>query len=174
MYDVTIEYPGIDDRQFTCATGGELRNLVWGVARAQGQPITSEAERDREMIHEVGALRSRADIEGVGTLAVVDCTVRVEPADEIPYRCEGHQGEDVFLLGGPEFCDGTCRPARRRFDHEALVDLSMALDDAELEESGGCGACGLEADAKCEGCGLCNCETHGACVRPAGGPDTGR
>ncbi|MEV6738661.1 hypothetical protein AB0N14_17700 [Streptomyces sp. NPDC051104] len=167
MYDVTIEHPGMDDRQYVCDGPGELRNLVWGVARAQGKPITDKDGRDREMILTVGDLRSRADVEGVGTLMVEAVTVRVEPADESAYACEGHEGEDAVLRGGPLHCDGRCKP-RRRFDRQALVDLSLALDDADLEASGGCGRCGLEAEQMCADCRRCNCHRHDSCKRPAG------
>ncbi|MGW6391165.1 hypothetical protein ACWFR1_11810 [Streptomyces sp. NPDC055103] len=163
MYEVTIEHLAIEEQSYLCATVGELRDVVWGIARAQGEPI---ADKDSgEMIHEVGALRSRADIDGVGTLTVLGITVRVEPADESAYACEGHEGEDAVLLGGPTHCDGRCRP-RRKFNREALVDLTIALDDADLDETGGCGACGLEAEQMCADCGRCNCSRHDSCKRP--------
>lgn len=167
MYSVTIEHPGMDDREYVCDGPRELRNVVWAVARAQGAPIISAGDRDREMIYAVGDLWSRADIEGVATLKVEAITVRVEPADETAYACEGHEGEDSVLLGGPTHCDGRCRP-RRRFGPQDLIDLSCALDDAALEESGGCGRCSLEAGQMCAACGRCNCHDHSTCVRPAG------
>ncbi|MEU7323364.1 hypothetical protein ABZ682_22855 [Streptomyces griseoviridis] len=168
MFHVTIEHPGIDGEPYLCRDPKELRNLVWGVAQAQGQPITETLDRHNPWIREVGDLWSRAVIEGVGLLEVRALTVKVEPVeDEFAYRCEGHEGEDSVLLGGPTHCDGTCRP-RRRWTHEAVVDLSCALDDAEVEAGGGCGGCSLEADQMCVGCGRCNCFTHESCVRPAG------
>ncbi|MFD3609017.1 hypothetical protein ACFWXA_13250 [Streptomyces atroolivaceus] len=162
MYEATIEHPAIEEQTYLCTTPGELRDVVWGVARAQGEPI---ADKDAgEMIHTVGALRSAADIDGVGTLAVHGITVRVEPADETAYACEGH--ESLYVgLGETVFCDGTCRP-RRKFNHTALVDLSLALDDADLDETGGCGPCGLEAGQMCADCGRCNCSRHDSCKRP--------
>lgn len=51
---------------------------------------------------------------------------------------------------------------------QARIDRALALDDLELEEEGGCGACGLEADDMCACCGQCNCDRHDTCVRPAG------
>ncbi|MFB8347964.1 hypothetical protein [Streptomyces niveus] len=163
MYEVTIEHPAIEEQSYLCTTPGELRDVVWGVARAQGEPI---AVKDcGEMIHEVGALRSRADLDGGGTLTVIEVTVRVEPADESAYACEGHEGEDAVLLGGPDRCDGSCRP-RRKFNREALVDLSLALDDPDLDKTGGCGPCGLEAGQMCADCGRCNCSRHDSCRRP--------
>jgi hypothetical protein len=51
---------------------------------------------------------------------------------------------------------------------QARIDRMLALDDLELEEEGGCGACGLEADDMCVACGQCNCDRHDNCVRPAG------
>ncbi|MFD9422249.1 MULTISPECIES: hypothetical protein [unclassified Streptomyces] len=165
MYAVTLAHPHLDERRFFCGTPGELRDAVWGVARAQGSPITSEGGYDREMIYEVGDLRSRADTEGTGTLQVLDFTVTVDPIAGTEYDCEGHEGEDIALLGNPATCDGSCRP-RPRFDRAALVDLTTALDDAELDESGGCGACGLEAGQMCVACGCCNCDRHDTCVRP--------
>lgn len=167
MYEVTIQHPAIADRSFTCNGPGDLRTLVWGVARAQGQPITEENGRDREMIAEVGTLRSRADINGVGELTVHEITVKVEPADETAYQCEGREGEDIVLLGGPNFCDGRCKP-RRPFKHQSLLDLADALDDADLNTSGGCSGCGLEAGANCADCGRCNCDRHDNCKRPEG------
>ncbi|MEU6628408.1 hypothetical protein ABZ905_08950 [Streptomyces parvus] len=170
MYAVTLAHPQLDDRRFYCPTPGALRDVVWGAARAHGQPITAEGGRDSEMIAEVGDLRSRADIDGIGTLAVFDFTVTVEPVGTgTEFDCEGgHEGEDAALLGGPTTCDGRCRP-RPRFGHQALTDLVCALDDAELDESGGCGACGLEAGQMCVGCGRCNCHRHDGCARPAEG-----
>ncbi|WP_434593341.1 hypothetical protein [Streptomyces sp. A5-4] len=168
MYEVTIEHPGIEERLFTCSGGGELRTLVYGVARAQGHT----AQNDSDLIAEIGAVRSRADIEGIGLIEVHDVTVKVKPAVEIDYVCEGHA--DLYVgLGESVYCDGTCRP-RPRFDREALVALSLDLDDADLDESGGCGACGLEAGQMCVGCGLCNCDRHDVCKRPASKPDVAR
>jgi hypothetical protein len=167
MYEVTIEHPAVGERTYVADGPGGLRDIVWGVARAQGRPITDEGGRDREMIHAVGALRSRADFEGAGRLEVGAVTVKVEPADDSAYACQGHQGEDAVLLGGPEFCDGSCVP-RRRFKKAALLDLADALEDAELDASGGCSACGLEAGQKCVACGRCNCDRHDDCKRPAG------
>ncbi|MFF0092736.1 hypothetical protein ACFYSF_22625 [Streptomyces canus] len=168
MYDVTIEYPGMDAREYVCNGPKELRNLVWGVASAQGKPITEQLDRHNPWIHEVGDLRSRADIEGVGLLDVHAVSVKVKPVeDESAYACEGHEGEDIALLGGPTHCDGTCRP-RKRWDRNALIDLTCALDDAELDEAGGCGACSLEANQMCAACGRCNCHDHATCVRPEG------
>lgn len=51
---------------------------------------------------------------------------------------------------------------------KALISLVLQADDAELEASGGCGACGLEAWQMCVACERCNCDTHGSCVRPPG------
>ncbi|WP_439082108.1 hypothetical protein [Streptomyces sp. WL006] len=172
MYAVTLAHPQLDDRRFFCPTPGALRDVVWGAARAHGQPITAEGGRDSEMIAEVGYLRSRADNGGIGTLTVFDFTVTVEPVGTgTEFDCEGgHEGEDAALLGGPATCDGRCRP-RPRFGHQALTDLVCALDDAELDESGGCGACGLEAGQMCVGCGRCNCDGHDGCARPAEGGD---
>ncbi|MEU1853937.1 hypothetical protein ABZ499_32940 [Streptomyces sp. NPDC019990] len=158
MYDVILDGPGIDARTYFADGPGELRNIVWGVARAQGQPVTD----DREMIAKVGELRSDCDITGDGTLQVHAITVTVRDAE----GCEGHAGEDSVLLGGPETCDGSCRP-RRRFREPQLIDLVCALEDAELEGSGGCGACGLEAGQMCAACGKCNCDRHDTCIRPA-------
>ncbi|MGY3199772.1 hypothetical protein [Streptomyces sp. TE5632] len=165
MYQVTIEHPAIDDRAYTANGPGELRDIVWGVARAQGKPVTD----DLAMIAEVGALRSACDIKGEGVLKVHAITVTVTDADPAAFECEGHQGEDSVLLGGPERCDGRCRTPRPRFLKAQLFDLACALDDAELEEAGGCGACGLEAGQMCAACGKCNCDRHDACVRPAEG-----
>ncbi|GGZ23565.1 hypothetical protein GCM10010387_15950 [Streptomyces inusitatus] len=157
MYDVTIEHPAIEERTFFASGPGPLRDIVWGVARAQGEPVTDHLA----MIAEVGALRSRADIEGEGELKIGEITVRVRNAE----GCEGHQGEDAVLLGGPEFCDGSCRP-RKLFKRGALLDLADALEDADLEASGGCSGCGLGAGQSCAGCGKCNCDRHDGCVRP--------
>lgn len=159
MYDVIIEHPAIDDRTYSADGPGQLRDIVWGIARAQGKPVTD----DLKMITEVGALRSACDITGEGVLKVHDITVTVRDAEP----CEGHQGEDSVLLGGPEFCDGSCKP-RTSFRKPQLLDLACALDDAELDATGGCGRCGLEAGQMCAGCGKCNCHTHEACVRPTG------
>lgn len=47
------------------------------------------------------------------------------------------------------------------------LDRLLFADDFDLAVSGGCPACGLEADWMCVGCGSCNCDTHEHCVRPA-------
>ncbi|THA54270.1 hypothetical protein [Streptomyces sp. A1136] len=161
MYEVTIQHRSVAEKTFTAKDGGELRTLVYGVARAQGR----EVDNDSDMIAEIGAVRSRADIEGVGLIEVYGLTVEVKPAeDEIDYACEGH--ESLYVgLGESAYCDGTCKP-RTKFDRAALVDLSFALDDEDLDESGGCGACGLEADQMCAACARCNCDRHDSCKRP--------
>lgn len=138
MYDVTLQHPTLGERVFACQSGGELRTLAYGVARAQGQPVTD----DRQMIADVGHLRSQADLDGAGLLTVGEITLKAEPADP---------------AAGP----------RPRFDHNALIELTTELDDAELEAAGGCGGCGLEADQMCVGCGRCNCDRHDSCTRPA-------
>ncbi|MFD8774516.1 hypothetical protein [Streptomyces sp. NPDC059916] len=165
MYEVTIEHPAIGERQFDCKDAGELRRLVSGVHRAQNEPVTD----DLQTITAVGVLRSQADTEGKGVLTAGAVTITVEPGDPCAFECEGHPDEDSVLLGGPEFCDGTCRP-RRRFDGKALVELGIALDDADLEASGGCGPCGLEAGQMCADCKRCNCHRHDQCKRPAAEP----
>ncbi|KPI33316.1 hypothetical protein OV450_1404 [Actinobacteria bacterium OV450] len=153
MYQVTITHPAIEDRTYGCATGGDLRTLVYGVARAQGEEVTD----DRDMITRVGAARSSADIDGTALLAVAEATIRVEPRP----ACEGH--ESLYVgLGETAYCDGTCRPLPR-FDKDALIDLTGALDDADLDENFGCGACGLTADLMCAACGRCNCDRHDTC-----------
>lgn len=158
MYNVILDGPGLDDRTYFADRPGELRNIVWAVAQAQGKPVTD----DREMIFKVGGLRSNCDITGEGVMQVHGVTVTVRDAE----GCEGHAGEDSVLLGGPEACDGSCR-LRRRFTRDAAFALMCALDDAELDEEGGCGPCGLEAGQMCAACGKCNCDTHETCVRPA-------
>ena len=161
MYEVTIEHPAFEEKMFTAKDGGELRTLIYGVARAQGRKV----EDDSDMIAEVGAVRSRADIEGVGLIEVYDLTVKVAPAEnETDYACGGHDSLYVGL-GETAHCDGSC-VTRPRFARDTLVDLVLALDDEELDESGGCGACGLEADQMCAGCGRCNCNRHDTCERP--------
>ncbi|MFE0765402.1 hypothetical protein [Streptomyces smyrnaeus] len=161
MYQVTIEHPAIEERQFDCKDGGELRTLVYGVHRAQNEPVTD----DRQTIAAVAVVRSQADTDGTGTLRAHAATITVESYDDFDYACEGH--EDLYAgLGEAVYCDGTCKP-RRRFNQSALVDLASALEDAELDATGGCGACGLESWAMCAACKKCNCERHDACVRPA-------
>jgi hypothetical protein len=59
------------------------------------------------------------------------------------------------------------RRYRRTPEREAAIDRSIFLDDLELELTGGCGRCGLEADQMCVACGLCNCDKHDQCTRPA-------
>lgn len=105
MFEVTIEHPGIEDRTYFADRQGELRNIVWGVARAQGKPTTN----DREMIAIVGGIASDWAIRGEATLKVHDVTVIVRD----PAGCDGHAGEDGVLLGGPETCDGSCKPRPR-------------------------------------------------------------
>lgn len=97
MYLVTIEHPGVEDRTYFADRPGELRNIVWAVARAQGKPVTD----DRAMIAEVGALRSRCDIYGEGVLIVDAITVTVTDADPSAFECEGHEGEDAAPLRRP-------------------------------------------------------------------------
>jgi hypothetical protein len=166
MYEVTIEHPAFEEKTFTAKDGGELRTLIYGVARAQGQ----QPDSDSDLIAETGAVRSRADIEGVGLIKVYDLTVKVAPAEnDSDYACEGH--EDLYVgLGETAYCDGSC-VTRLRFTRDTLVDLTLTLDDEELEESGGCGACGLEADQMCAGCGRCNYDQHESCTRPDDEPD---
>ncbi|MCX3059587.1 hypothetical protein [Streptomyces beihaiensis] len=45
------------------------------------------------------------------------------------------------------------------------IDRLLFLDDFELCLTGGCFACGLEADQMCVACGLCNCDRHDTCTR---------
>ncbi|MCX5326323.1 hypothetical protein [Streptomyces sp. NBC_00120] len=165
MYQVTIEHPAIEERQFDCKDVDELRKLVYGVHRAQNTPVTD----DRQTVIAVRAAWRRADVEGKGVLNANAATITVEPGDPCAFECEGHPDEDSVLLGGPEFCDGTCRP-RRRFDGKALVELGIALDDADLAARGGCGPCGLEAGQMCADCKRCNCDRHDRCTRPAAEP----
>ncbi|WP_019548592.1 hypothetical protein [Streptomyces sulphureus] len=162
MYDVTIKAQGIEDRGYHCKDGAELRTLVYGVFRVQGEPV----KNDSELIAEIGGARSAADLGGVGSVGAGDCTVAVaEVEDWTEFSCDGH--ESLYVgLGETVRCDGTCGP-RRRFDRAALVDLSVALDDAELDATGGCGGCGLEAGQMCAACRKCNCERHDVCVRPS-------
>lgn len=47
------------------------------------------------------------------------------------------------------------------------LDRLFFADDFDLAVSGGCPACGLEADQMCVACGSCNCDTHETCTRPA-------
>ena len=46
------------------------------------------------------------------------------------------------------------------------LDRMFFADDFDLAVSGGCPACGLDADQMCVGCGSCNCDTHENCTRP--------
>ncbi|MBA0053473.1 hypothetical protein E0L36_22115 [Streptomyces sp. AJS327] len=165
MYEVTIEHPGFDEEPlYSCKDGGELRSLVYGVHRAQGQEVADHSEA----IADISALRSRADIEGVGVLDVGAVKVRVKPAEYGDWACEGH--ESLYAgLGESVMCDGSC-VVRPRFDREAQIALALALDDAELDASGGCGACGLEAGQMCADCERCNCDRHDGCERPAAEP----
>ncbi|MFF2612325.1 hypothetical protein [Kitasatospora sp. NPDC058046] len=122
MYEITL--PALPGRTFTAKDGAELRSLVWAVARAQGKPIGSDGE-DREMVREIGDLRSRADIEGVGVLDVHDVTVRVMSTAAGDWECEGH--EDLYVgLGETSYCDGGCVP-RPLFNRRAALDLAAAL-----------------------------------------------
>lgn len=59
------------------------------------------------------------------------------------------------------------RRHRRTPDREAAIRRAILVDDLELELTGGCGACGLEADWMCVACGRCNCDRHDQCTRPA-------
>ncbi|MET8746839.1 hypothetical protein [Streptomyces sp. NPDC004728] len=52
-------------------------------------------------------------------------------------------------------------------DREAAIERALFLDDLELELTGGCGHCGLEADMMCAACERCNCDRHDQCTRPA-------
>lgn len=61
------------------------------------------------------------------------------------------------------------RRYRRSPEREAAIARSQLVDDLELELTGGCSACGLEADWMCAACGRCNCDRHDQCVRPAAG-----
>lgn len=165
MYEVTIEHPGVDEEPlYTCANGGELRSLVYGVHRAQGQEVTEH----NQAMADIGALRSRADIEGVGVLDIGQVKVRVKPAEYGEWACEGH--DSLYAgLGETVICDGSC-VERPRFDREAQIALTLALGDAALDAAGGCSACGLEAGQMCVACERCNCERHDGCERPAAEP----
>lgn len=57
--------------------------------------------------------------------------------------------------------------AHQRARRAHLLAQIAFRDDLELSLTGGCPACGLEADDMCAGCGLCNCDTHETCTRPA-------
>ncbi|MFC8887221.1 hypothetical protein ACFT54_09930 [Streptomyces cinereoruber] len=163
MYEVTIQHPSLAEKTFTAKDGGELRTLIYRVARAQGHEFAST----RDLIVETGGVRSRADIEGVGLIEVAELTVQVKPAEnESDYACEGH--ESVYVgLGEAAYCDGRC-VRRTVFDWAAMAYLSCVLDDEDLEESGGCSDCGLEAGDECAACGRCNCDRHDNCTRPKG------
>ncbi|RWZ74884.1 hypothetical protein EQK42_16655 [Streptomyces albidoflavus] len=161
MYEVTIEHPTVAGKTFTAKDGGELRTLIYGVARAQG----AAPANDSDLVAEVGAVRSRADIEGVGLIKVYDLKVKVQPVEyESDYACQGH--ESLYAgLGETVTCDGSCVP-RPRFSRDDLLRLACALDNEDLDETGGCGACGLEAEQMCADCGCCNCSRHASCKRP--------
>lgn len=160
MYEVTIQHPAVEEQAFTAKDGGELRTLIYGVAHAQGK----RPAWDRDLIAEISDVRSRADIEGVGLIEVYDLTVEVKPAEEVDYACDGH--ESLYVgLGETVTCDGSCVP-RLRFSRDARMRLALALDDEDLDETGGCGPCGLEAGQMCAGCGHCNCSRHDSCKRP--------
>ncbi|MGW4007915.1 hypothetical protein [Streptomyces sp. NPDC004763] len=60
------------------------------------------------------------------------------------------------------------RRYRRTAQREAAIDQAILADDLELDLTGGCSACGLEADQMCVACGRCNCDRHDDCVRPTG------
>ncbi|WP_199570568.1 hypothetical protein [Streptomyces murinus] len=167
MYDVTIKAEGMTDRGYHCKDAAELRTLVYGVFRAQGEAVKNETE----LIAEISGAHSAADLGGVGSVGAGDCTVTVaEVEDWTEFSCHGH--ESLYVgLGETVRCDGTCRP-RRRFNRAALLDLTEALDDAGLEATGGCGRCGLEAGQMCVGCERCNCHRHDTCTRPASEPVT--
>ncbi|WP_030236894.1 hypothetical protein [Streptomyces sp. NRRL S-350] len=125
MYEIRVSHPALISRTFTAKDGGELRNLVWAVARAAGQPI-GDGE-DREMVHEVGDLRSRADIEGVGVLDVRGVTVRVMSTARGDWEeCEGHDDNPDVGLGETDYCDGTC-VVRPIFGCEDEAALAAAL-----------------------------------------------
>ncbi|KUN37723.1 hypothetical protein AQJ30_15680 [Streptomyces longwoodensis] len=59
------------------------------------------------------------------------------------------------------------RPATRPLDPKNPRDRAEIVEHLELELTGGCGFCDLEADMMCAGCGRCNCHRHDDCVRPA-------
>ncbi|MER7477372.1 hypothetical protein ABTX60_06915 [Streptomyces sp. NPDC126510] len=59
------------------------------------------------------------------------------------------------------------RRYRRTTEREAAINRMIVADDLELELTGGCGRCGLEADWMCVACGRCNCHRHDNCTRPA-------
>ncbi|MEU2487085.1 hypothetical protein ABZ593_21060 [Streptomyces sp. NPDC012617] len=165
MYEVTIQAAGINEMQFDCADGSALRTLVYGVFRAQDQEVSDESD----LFAEIAAARSHADLGEAGTLNAGEVTVLIEDADPSAYECQGH--EDLYGgIGECVYCDGTCRP-RRRFNRDSVMALASALDDADLDESDGCGACGLEAGQMCAACGRCNCDRHDACKRLTVGPE---
>ncbi|MGW1989622.1 hypothetical protein [Embleya sp. NPDC001921] len=159
MYTITIEHPAVQAEQFTCKGAGELFTTAYRVAGAQGKP----GKDDMELGSAISSALWQADLKGTATLIVHAVTLTIEQADPSEYECEGH--EDLAgPLGETVMCDGTC--TRRPFSVKAALGLMIAIDGAELDADGGCGACGIEAGQTCAGCGGCNCEDHGSCERP--------
>lgn len=52
-------------------------------------------------------------------------------------------------------------------DRDTYIDRMLLAEDLELALTGGCPACGLQADQMCAACDSCNCDSHEGCVRPA-------
>jgi hypothetical protein len=78
MYRIAIcrkGQPNPDRR--TCATGGELRDIVWEVIRAEGGAISDDDNAG--LIKLVGNARDMADIEGFAALEFGDAAITIRP-----------------------------------------------------------------------------------------------
>lgn len=126
MYEVTMSHPAIGEWKLSCKDDQVVWEAVAGAHRAQGQSPADYQDARRaveDALAQVGA-------GGTGTVTALAVTITIELADESEYACQGHEGEDAVLLGGPKFCDGSCVP-RPRPGGRVLADLAEVLDDAE-------------------------------------------
>jgi hypothetical protein len=77
MYRIAIIRTDQPIERRTCTTGGDLRDAVYGLIRAEGVEI---ADSDHAgLIAMVGDARSMADIEGFAALEFGDAAITIRP-----------------------------------------------------------------------------------------------
>lgn len=77
MYRIAIVRKGQDADRRTCASTGELRDVVWEVIRSEGGTIT-EADHSG-LIALVGSARDQADVDGFAALEFGRAAITIRP-----------------------------------------------------------------------------------------------
>ncbi|NUR04245.1 MAG: hypothetical protein HOY79_49415 [Streptomyces sp.] len=75
MYRVTIIRKGQPADRRTATTGGDLRNIVYDVIRAEGSEITDSDHSG--LIRLIGNARSMADVDGFAALEFGDTAITI-------------------------------------------------------------------------------------------------